>query len=302
MKGRIIFPKKSPGFAIVRTTPTVNDGVVNNILAKKSYATTLAGSNRIGVLTGKTATQQVEGYTYVWYQVTVPVLVFGKVVNQTGWVREDAFSYQYNNTEVQQDPKAQRLAYAKQQAAAVQTAVNSTAKALQGIEKAVAAKKGKLTSEQRKGITQIRQQHESTMLKLGKVPGIKLTPQTLSGVDGLGLVPLVIVAIVVVSAVVAAYGINQWVQWSSTMKQIEGEAATQRQLIDTYMGILNSPTATTEQKAAAQTQLDTINQASQDRAAKLAEQTADNSFGSQISKAILPIGLLFIGAKAVGIV
>ncbi len=282
--GRIVYPKKDPGYTVVRLKPTVNNGVLNNILATKNYGDKVNGSNRIGKLTGVTKTEAVDNYLYVWYEVMAVVQIAGRILERSGWIREDAFSFYYNNGEKQLDPKKQRLAYAEQQAQATQKAINATGLLMQELEKAV---KGKtIPTAQRQVVSTLNNQYANTLTKLKGIKGVQLKGSNLSG---LGIVP-VIILVVVVAAVLVGFGISEWVKWSLNMKQVENEALTQQDLIKAQLSILNNPNATTGERNSASAELQKLNDASIDRSKELLENNKGNGFFSDI-KSLLLLGI-----------
>ncbi len=286
--GRVVYPKKYPGYTIVRTDPKVNNGIVNNELLRKYYDTKITGSNRIGRLTGKTTTEAVANYLYVWYEVMAVIQIAGRIIERKAWIREDSFSYYYNNEEKQIDPQAQRIAYAQQQATATQKAINATGLLMQELERT--AKTKPVSGAQKQAINNLNNQYASTLTKLKSIGGVKLRGSNLSGMAGLGIIP-VIILVVVVAAVLIGYGIAEWVKWSVNMKQVENEALTQQELIKAQIDVLNNPNATPEERSGAANELQKLNDASISRSKELIDNNKENSmFGNIKQLVILGVG------------
>jgi len=286
--GRVVYPKKDPGYTIVRTDPQVNNGLVNNELLRKYYNTKINGSNRIGRLTGKTATEAVANYLYVWYEVMTVIQIAGRIIERKAWIREDSFSYYYNNEEKQIDPQKQRIAYAQQQATATQKAINATGLMMQELEST--AKTKQLSGFQKQAINNLNNQYAGTLTKLKSIGGVKLRGNNLKGMSGLGIIPIIIL-VVVVAAVLIGYGIAEWVKWSVNMKQVENEALTQQELIKAQIDVLNNPNSTADQKSGAASELQKLNDASISRSKELIDNNKENSmFGNIKQLVILGVG------------
>ncbi len=244
-----IYPKKNPGATNVRTSPKVNNGVVNNLLLSVPYG------QLIGLLNNEVLIEVVQSKTYLWFVVETP--------KGRGYVREDTFSFSKSNAESQGSPEKERARIAQAQ-------LERTVKTLQLVgDRLTKVKKfeSKLTKPQTAAMLSVQNSYVKAINRLQTITGNRLKLKA-SGVSGFGFLPAIPVILAVGSLLVifASFVVERALKWYADIKQTQAEAEQQLAVIKTLENVTNSPTAdqATQQKAV-------------EKLAVISKQTADST-------------------------